>query len=174
VNRRPAFVPSRLEDETDDLLPPPTNLVFKKKAPPQRPSRGRGGRPVVAVDGLTIVAVRIPQPLYDELRRMIFGVEAQPSYAQVVAWTCEDYQDEAVAELTHALQIGARAPRGRKAVAGNVAPLTLRFRAPELAVLDEMIVKVGGEASRVTRTAGVIAALRVAVKQGIKQGSGDA
>ena len=45
--------------------------------------------------------------------------------------------------------------------------LTPRFLAAELALVDAIITEVVGGTAKVTRTAAVVAALRVAVKQGI-------
>jgi len=91
----------------------------------------------------------------------------RPSYAQIIAWTCEDHTEEVIAELTYATTAVARAPRGRKLATDSV-PLALRFQQPtERASLDDVIRRARGEGAKITRTAGVVAALRVAVKQGI-------
>jgi hypothetical protein len=117
---------------------------------------------------VTVVAVRIPKALYDAVvHDLLGGLVERPSYAQIIAWTCEDHAEEVVAELTYATTTSARSPRGRK-LASDSVPLTLRFQQlTERASLDDVIRRAGGEGAKITRTAGVVAALRVAVKQGI-------
>jgi len=199
--RRPAFDPSRLDNELDELLPPapspsparpPTRTPEPLSSPrmnepsqpktslpktqdaagerPQRPQRGAGLRPDggTAKAGATVVAVRIPKALYDAVvHDLLGGLVERPSYAQIIAWTCEDHAEEVIAELTYATTTSARAPRGRK-LASDTVPLTLRFQQlAERASLDDVIRRARGEGAKITRTAGVVAALRVAVKQGI-------
>jgi hypothetical protein len=202
--RRPAFDPSRLDDELDELLPPapspsparpPTRTPEPLSSPrmneprqpkpglpkaqdaagerPQRTQRGAGVRPEdqhggTGKAGVTVVAVRIPKPLYDAVvHDLLGGLVERPSYAQIIAWTCEDHAEEVIAELTYATTTSARAPRGRK-LASDSVPLTLRFQQPaERASLDDVIRRARGEGAKITRTAGVVASLRVAVKQGI-------
>jgi hypothetical protein len=202
--RRPAFDPSRLDDELDELLPPapspspvkpPTRTPEPLSSPrmseprqpkpglpkvqetagerPQRTQRGAGVRPEDQHDGtgkagVTVVAVRIPKALYDAVvHDLLGGLVERPSYAQIIAWTCEDHAEEVIAELTYATTTSARSPRGRK-LASDSVPLTLRFQQlTERASLDDVIRRTRGEGAKITRTAGVVAALRVAVKQGI-------
>jgi hypothetical protein len=203
--RRPAFDPSRLDDELDELLPPapsaspaspPTRTPEPLSSPrmneprqpkpglpkvqdtagerPQRTQRGAGVRPEdhnggTGNAGVTVVAVRIPKALYDAVvHDLLGGLVERPSYAQIIAWTCEDHAEEVIAELTYATTTtSARAPRGRK-LASDTVPLTLRFQQlAERASLDDVIRRARGEGAKITRTAGVVAALRVAVKQGI-------
>ncbi len=203
MSRSAAFDPSRLDNELDDLLPPPSartvpaqeSLVEKLRpvrvVPPhpvntskstevagdftQRVVRGAGGRPgrrVEASAGPTVVAVRILKPLYDAVVHDLLGTLVErPSYAQIVAWTCEDHCEDVIAELTHAAATAVREPRGRK-LAREGVPLTLRFKPEERAALEEVIRRAGGEAAKFTRTAGVAAALRVAVKYGIPAAGG--
>lgn len=198
MSRSPAFDPSRLDDELDELLPPAPNAPTPSKAPAveqlrpvraitppddatkstetagepaQRVVRGTGGRPTGrrAEDstGPTLVAVRILKPLYDAVVHDLLGTLVErPSYAQIVAWTCEDHREDVIAELTHAAAAGAREPRGRK-LAREGVPLTLRFKPEERVALEEVMRRAGGGAAKITRTAGVVAALRVAVKHGI-------
>lgn len=117
---------------------------------------------------MTVVAVRIPKALYDAVvLDLLGGLVERPSYAQIIAWTCEDHAEEVIAELTYATTTSGRAPRGRK-LASDSVPLTLRFQQlTEQASLDDVIRRARGEGAKITRTAGVVAALRVAVKQGI-------
>ena len=192
MTRRPAFDPSRLDDELDQLLPPPsaaaestpdpqtplatgagtdtTTLERRSDSTPAvRPSRGSGGRPrrgqAAAAETPAVSAVRIPKPLYDAVvGELLAGLVERPSYAQIVAWTCEDHADEVLAELERAVSLSDRAPRGRK-LATEVVPLALRFRPDERRVLDDLMAR-SGAAGRMTRTAAVVAALRVAVKHG--------
>lgn len=185
--RKPAFDPSRLENDLDELLPapppsksatstplvPPVNNAkpngASTDAPPRSP-RGAPGRPPGSTTGASapaVTAVRIPKPLYDAVIHDLLGTSIErPSYAQVVAWTCEDYGAEVVIELTSALQRADREPRGRR-LASDGVPLTLRFQLEERGALDDVIRRAGGPGGKVTRTAGVTAALRVAVKYGI-------
>jgi hypothetical protein len=183
--RRAAFDPSRLDDEIDDLLPPPLAVVPAGSA--RTPTGRRGERtdrvvpgrdpvaPAVdrapaidATDGpTTVVAVRVPRALYEAVVRDLLGpLVERPSYAQIVAWTCQDHPGEVHAELQRQVATEARAPRGRRIAADSV-PLTPRFLAAELALVDAIINGVAGTTAKVTRTAAVVAALRVAVKQGI-------
>ncbi|HEY5156320.1 MAG TPA: hypothetical protein VIJ47_16375 [Acidimicrobiales bacterium] len=196
--RRAAFDPSRLNDEIDDLLPPPLSVVPAGAAgtpderrghpvddrvvPQRQPAAGSpaGQRQVAApaasdraaatsaADGpTTVVAVRVPRALYEAVVRDLLGpLVERPSYAQIVAWTCQDHLGEVHAELHHQVATEARAPRGRRIAADSV-PLTPRFLAAELALVDAIINGVARTTSKVTRTAAVVAALRVAVKQGI-------
>ena len=198
--RRPAFDPSRLDNELDELLPPapmtartatpkplrpsqtnghqqPEPRPPKAQDPtgerPQRTTRGTGGPPDGQHSGTikagpAVVAVRIPKALYDAVvHDLLGGLVERPSYAQIIAWTCEDHAEEVIAELTYATTAVARAPRGRKLATDSV-PLALRFQQPtERASLDNVIRRARGEGVKITRTAGVVAALRVAVKQGI-------
>lgn len=196
MSRRPAFDPARLDDELDQLLPPPPtarpprhqNRVAEIKAEdlsadvaqddePLRPARGAGGRPPRRAQSqqsssgqAVVVAVRIPKPLYDAVViDLLAGQHERPSYAQIVTWTCEDHRDEVLAEITHAAKLATRLPRGRK-LASEVVPLTLRFQPNEREALDDVMARCRddvGDRRNITRTAAVIAALRVAVKQGV-------
>jgi len=172
--RRPAFDPSRLDDELDELLPPapspsPTRAPTRTPEPlssprineprqpkpslpkaqdaagerPQRTQRGASVRPEdqhsgTGKAGVTVVAVRIPKALYDAVvHDLLGGLVERPSYAQIIAWTCEDHAEEVIAELTYTTT-SARAPRGRK-LASDSVPLTLRFQQPtERASLDDV------------------------------------
>ena len=124
---------------------------------------------VPATDGATttVVAVRIPRALYESVVRDLLGALVEkPSYAQIIAWTCQDHPDEVRAELRRQVTADGRAPRGRR-IASDSVPLTPRFQPAELAMLDEVAAEVADGSGKVTRTAAVIAALRVAVSQGI-------
>jgi hypothetical protein len=114
-----------------------------------------------------VAAVRIPKPLYDAVvHELLAPLLERPSYAQIVAWTCEDHPDEVRAELERSTQSTRRAPRGRR-LATDAVPLTLRFTPHELTALQSLMQSLESAGDRITRTAGVIAALRVAVKHGI-------
>jgi hypothetical protein len=111
--------------------------------------------------------VRIPRALYESVVRDLLGALVEkPSYAQIIAWTCQDHPDEVRAELQRQVTADGRAPRGRR-IASDSVPLTPRFQPAELAMLDEVAAEVADGSGKVTRTAAVIAALRVAVSQGI-------
>lgn len=131
----------------------------------------RAGRPpgvASAASGSVNTVVRVPKALYDAVVHDLLGASVErPSYAQVIAWTCEDHREEVLAELAHALRTEARAPRGRR-LASDVVPLTIRFRPGERDALDEIVDMAFTDVGTVvTRTAAAVAALRVAVKQGL-------
>ena len=193
-SRRSAFDPARLDDELAELLPPPAFAAAASTVVAERPatdrSREEGARPptrsgppaavrpvsprtdltmvVPATDGATtVVAVRIPRALYESVVRDLLGALVEkPSYAQIIAWTCQDHANEVRAELQRQVTADGRAPRGRR-IASDSVPLTPRFQPAELVVLDEVAAEVADGSGKVTRTAAVIAALRVAVSQGI-------
>jgi hypothetical protein len=139
---------------------------------PRRAARGGGGRQRERTGGAeddspAVSAVRIPKPLYDAVvHDLLAGTVERPSYAQIVAWTCEDHPDDVLAELADFAARPARAPRGRKLATDGV-PLTLRFHSGERRSLDQITARADSESARITRTAVVIAALRVAVKHGL-------
>jgi hypothetical protein len=108
------------------------------------------------------VAVRVPKDLYDAVvRRLVEGRLEHPSYAQIAAWCCEDRASEVITTLREGIGDAGRKPRGRR-TANESVPLTLRFRAGELAALQRVMEQVEPRNGKVTRTAAVIAALRVA------------
>lgn len=192
--RRSAFDPSRLDDELAELLPPPAFATAAPKITAARPATGGSGgdgtrpqsrsevpaiaRPVspsadravvspAGDGGTTVVAVRIPRALYEAVvRDLLGGLMEKPSYAQIISWTCQDHPDEVRVELQRQVTADGRAPRGRR-IASESVPLTPRFQPAELAVLDAVVAEVADASAKVTRTAAVIAALRVAVSQGV-------
>jgi hypothetical protein len=123
---------------------------------------------VPAGDGATtVVAVRVPRALYESVVRDLLGALVEkPSYAQIIAWTCQDHPDEVRLELQRQVTADSRAPRGRR-IASESVPLTPRFQPAELAVLDAVAAEVADGSGKVTRTAAVVAALRVAIRQGV-------
>ena len=169
--RRSAFDPARLDDELAELLPPPAfaarrfkgctverpaaDLLHGGQDTALRPDRGcrqqlAPASPrtdltmvVPATDGATtVVAVRIPRALYESVVRDLLGALVEkPSYAQIIAWTCQDHPDEVRAELQRQVTADGRAPRGRR-IASDSVPLTPRFQPAELAVLDEVAAEV--------------------------------
>ncbi|MEO7285378.1 MAG: hypothetical protein ABI140_00490 [Jatrophihabitantaceae bacterium] len=200
--RRPAFDPSRLDDDLDQLLPPPSTAMSAAaptaplrrpaangadltpeppegkvgRAPADRPARGSGGRPNRSqgepADAPSVSAVRIPKALYDAVvGELLAGRVERPSYAQIVAWTCEDHPDDVLAELDRAVEFAERVPRGRK-LATEVVPLAVRFRPEERRALEDLVER-SASAGAVTRTAAVTAALRVAVKHGLSTAPDD-
>ena len=134
--RRSAFDPARLDDELAELLPPPAFAAPASKVA-ERPSADRSwedgtsrpsrsdatARPVsprtgpakvvATTDGeTTVVAVRIPRALYESVVRDLLGALVEkPSYAQIVAWTCQDHPDEVRVELQRHVTADGRAPR---------------------------------------------------------------
>lgn len=189
MTRRPAFDPARL-DELDELMgpPPAAGRLAAVPAPagprggePGTPPRDRAARAPArptagnAGDRPRTVAVRLPRPLYEALVHGLLASSIErPSYAQVVGWTCEDHPDPVLTELRWQTAHEARAPRGRR-LAAETVPVALRFRPDELQALDDVIGRAGNGAAtgRVTRTAAVIAALRVAVKIGPRSEQGE-
>ena len=164
--------PAALGDDTAVIAGETRTHIEARPGSPRRTARGGGGRQRERAGGVeddspAVSAVRIPKPLYDAVvHDLLARTVERPSYAQIVAWTCEDRPDEVLAELAHFAAQPARAPRGRKLATDGV-PLTLRFHPGERRSLDEITARAGGESTRVTRTAAVIAALRVAVKHGL-------
>lgn len=141
------------------------------RAPVAPRTARRAGRPpgiTSAAPGSVNTVVRVPKALYDALVHDLLGASVErPSYAQVIAWTCEDHREEVLAELAHSLRTADRAPRGRR-LASDVVPLTIRFRPGERDGLDAIVNTASTDVgTAVTRTAAAIAALRVAVKQGL-------
>jgi hypothetical protein len=189
--RRGAFDPARLDDDLDDLLPPPAPFPAIALAPQPRPARDQApeaapsprieppapraartaGRPPrlaanEAAGGTTASAVRIPKPLYDEIQLMLMPMIERPSYAQIIAWTCEDHRSDVLDELARATRRSDRAPRGRRLAADGV-PVTPRFQPDELQLLEDVIGEAAEDGAKITRTAAVVAALRVAIKHGV-------
>ena len=151
--RRSAFDPARLDDELAELLPPPAFVAVGAPAskvnverpavdpsteggtpPPTRSGVPEAARPAshrtdlakvaAATDGATtVVAVRIPRPLYESVVRDLLGAFVEkPSYAQIIAWTCQDHPDEVRLELHRQVTADGRAPRGRR-IASDSVPL---------------------------------------------------
>jgi hypothetical protein len=150
MTRRPAFDPTGLDESLGTIPPVPASQSRTGSLAHSR----NDAAPVV-------VAVRVPRSLYTEvIRRLSDAAEAHPSYAQLVAWTCDDRADEVVTRLLEALRPSGRTPRGRRPASDSV-PLTLRFRADELAALGRVIRQGQTAGLRVTRTAAVAAALYV-------------
>ena len=224
MGRQSVFDPSRLDDELDELLPPPRVVesppepdepasdateaaaepavetsgaptapaipdeaeVHEQDAPQVEASppalapdtskarrpRGNGGRPPVATTssveasrvvqaGFSVVAARIPTPLWQSVMDGPLGGRERPSYAQLISWTCLDHPDEVIAQIRASL-VPDRTPRGRR-LATPVNTITVRFRQDELAAFDELIERASTQGQRVTRTAGIIAALQVSI-----------
>ena len=176
MTRRAVFDESRLDAELAELLPPlpepvPADTRVRadgrtsvREAAVETPISAPGGVEPRGAGRAAVVAVRIPRPLYEAVVRDLLGpLIEKPSYAQVIAWTCTDHPEDVRAELHRITELSARAPRGRR-IAAETVPLTPRFQPPELDTLDSVLRDVGGDA---TRTAAVVAALRVAVKHGL-------
>lgn len=226
MGRQPVFDPSRLDDELDELLPPPPVRLVQSPAetepdaegsvdalpadpsaelehvpgPPasvgrledptdhpmagnsvepivaatDRRPRGSGGRPPAAASptvdspaaaptpaGFSVVASRIPTPLWQAVIDGPLSGRERPSYAQLISWTCMDHPDEVVAQIRANL-LPDRTPRGRR-LAMPVNTITIRFRQDELAAFDGLIERASDSGQRVTRTAGIVAALQVAL-----------
>lgn len=178
MTRRAVFDESRLDAELAELLPPlpePADTRVRAdgrtsvkeaavEAAVETPASAPGRVAPQGAGRAAVVAVRIPRPLYEAVVRDLLGpLIEKPSYAQVIAWTCTDHPEDVRAELHRITELSARAPRGRR-IAADTVPLTPRFQPTELDTLDAVLRDVGGDA---TRTAAVVAALRVAVKHGL-------
>ena len=222
MGRSSVFDPSRLDEELDELLPPPSRVPVAvlqdeptvtevaeapasrsepvpdaaasvvaapedgptpdphDSAPAQsaaktaaRRPRGSGGRPPAperaaadspsstpAIGGFVVVAARIPTHLWEAVINGPLSGRERPSYAQLITWTCQDRPDDVVRQIRTNLAPD-RTPRGRR-LAAPVNTITVRFRHDELAEFDELIERASIAGQRVTRTAGIIAALQVA------------
>ena len=138
-----------------------------------RRPRGSGGRPPAperaaadspsstpAIGGFVVVAARIPTHLWEAVINGPLSGRERPSYAQLITWTCQDRPDDVVRQIRTNLAPD-RTPRGRR-LAAPVNTITVRFRHDELAEFDELIERASIAGQRVTRTAGIIAALQVA------------
>lgn len=137
-----------------------------------RRPRGSGGRPPAqerapaespsnapAIGGFIVVAARIPTHLWDAVINGPLSGRERPSYAQLITWTCQDQPDDVVRQIRANLAPD-RTPRGRR-LAAPVNTITVRFRHDELAAFDELLETASTAGQRVTRTAGIIAALQV-------------
>lgn len=139
---------------------------------PRRP-RGAGGRPArptaiqrpQAAGATVAVPVRVPPTLYSDVNQDLLAGPERPSYGQLVIWACEDHPEsvvEAVRKSRPALN--SRRPRGHRMAAPDVQ-ITLRVRASERALLDELAARVQPEDGKaVTRTEVAIAALKQALQ----------
>jgi len=105
------------------------------------------------------VAARIPTQLWDAVINGPLSGRERPSYAQLITWTCQDQPDDVVRQIRANLAPD-RTPRGRR-LAAPVNTITVRFRHDELSAFDELIESASIAGQRVTRTAGIIAALQV-------------
>lgn len=172
---------SVLEEHDEQTTPPipdtvngaPTQEVPESEAPERRRPRGSGGRPparvapasepvaAVVPSGFTVVAARIPTALWSAVMEGPLSGRERPSYAQLISWTCLDHPDEVIAQIRASLAPD-RTPRGRR-LATPVNTITVRFRQDELAVFDEVLAGATTHGTSVTRTAGIIAALQVAL-----------
>ena len=145
-------------------------------SPAARRARGNGGRPPAeapdqpradpapsATAGMvTVVPARIPSALWQSVVDGPLAHRERPSYAQLLAWTLEDHATDVLRRLRANLAPD-RTPRGRRPAA-PVNAIAVRFRPEELALLDGLISQVqADEATRVTRTAAIIATLQVAL-----------
>jgi hypothetical protein len=112
--------------------------------------------------GFIVVAARIPTQLWDAVIDGPLSGRERPSYAQLITWTCQDQPDDVVRQIRANLAPD-RTPRGRR-LASPVNTITVRFRHDELAAFDELIERASTAGQRVTRTAGIIAALQVSAE----------
>jgi hypothetical protein len=112
-----------------------------------------------AIGGFIVVAARIPTHLWDSVINGPLSGRERPSYAQLITWTCQDQPDDVVRQIRANLAPD-RTPRGRR-LAAPVNTITVRFRHDELTAFDDLIERASIAGQRVTRTAGIIAALQV-------------
>jgi hypothetical protein len=79
------------------------------------------------------------------VRDLLGPLVDRSSYAQIVAWTCQDHPGEVHAAPSYSAE--ARAPRGRRIAADSVR-LTPRFLAAGLALVDAIITGVAGTTAK--------------------------
>ena len=168
----PAAADSVEDGPTPDSPDRPPHPAQPAVATATRRPRGSGGRPPAqerapaespsntpAVGGFMVVAARIPTQLWDAVINGPLSGRERPSYAQLITWTCQDQPDDVVRQIRANLAPD-RTPRGRR-LAAPVNTITVRFRHDELAAFDALIERASIAGQRVTRTAGIIAALQV-------------
>ena len=75
----------------------------------------------------TVVAVRVPRALYESVVRDLLGALVEkPSYAQIIAWTCQDHPDEVRVELQRQVTADCSGSE-RSAYRVGVGPLDTAF-----------------------------------------------
>ena len=141
-------------------------------------ARGIGGRPARATSelastgarGVTKRPARIPADLYAAAETLVKG-PGKPSWGQLVFWACTTERDAVLtAVLAHLVPTDPLAPRGANRAGGVTTPIIPQFLGAEIVPVDEIqtaaqaqAASVGPRPVKVTATAVVIAALRVAV-----------
>lgn len=148
---------------------------------PGERARGVGGRPPrVEAEGqlpparaLTKRPARIPADLYAAAEPLVKG-PGRPSWGQLVLWACTSERE---AVLEHVVQQLAPdpdplAPRGANRAGGVTTPIIPQFLGSEIEPVDEIqaaaqdqVEGLGPRPVKVTATAVVIAALKVAVEK---------
>lgn len=142
-------------------------------------ARGAGGRPVRATSelasagarGVTKRPARIPADLYAAAETLVKG-PGKPSWGQLVFWACTTERDAVLESvLAHLAPTDPLAPRGANRAGGVTTPIIPQFLGAEIEPVDEIqtaaqaeVESVAPRPVKVTATAVVIAALRVAVE----------
>jgi hypothetical protein len=162
--------------------PTPGGGPEKQKEEPLRPvdrARGVGGRPPRAemkedrppARGVTKRPARIPADLYAAAETLVKG-PGKPSWGQLVYWACTTDREAVLRNVAqHLAPTDPLAPRGANRAGGVTTPIIPQFLGSEVDPVDEIQTTAqaqmnSGGSSRpvkVTATAVVIAALRVAV-----------
>lgn len=183
-----------LDDVTVDSTPPlselmprvgPNETAPKAKGEPPKAverARGLGGRPTRAANetapqaarGVTKRPARIPADLYAAAETLVKG-PGRPSWGQLVYWACTSERDAVLAHvMEHLAPADPLAPRGANRAGGVTTPIIPQFLGSEIDPVDEIQTTAQAQAEaddqgarpvKVTATAVVIAALRVAVEK---------
>lgn len=115
---------------------------------------------------------RIPADLYAAAETLVKG-PGKPSWGQLVFWACTTERDAVLERVARQLAPSdPLAPRGANRAGGVTTPIIPQFLGAEIEPVDEIqraaqadIADVGPRPVKVTATAVVIAALRVAVEK---------
>lgn len=165
--------------EAVERTSPPDSARRKTRAASTRAANEAprsAGTPLVVAGRPKVISARVPKELYDALARHVASLElseGRPAYSQVVAVACEDHHDAVVETAVQAAletRRDWRAPRGARKAA-NATMLTLRFWPAELAALESAQSSVSTSKAlddelraKITRTAVIIAALQVSLR----------
>ncbi|MEK4243694.1 hypothetical protein NYE39_17020 [Janibacter sp. FSL W8-0316] len=144
-------------------------------------ARGAGGRPARAAAeahpavtrGVTKRPARIPADLYAASESLVKGA-GKPSWGQLVYWACTTERDAVLERVLQQLApADPLAPRGANRAGGVTTPIIPQFLGAEIEPVDEIQAAAQAQVDangaprpvKVTATAVVIAALRVAVER---------
>ena len=122
--------------------------------------------------GVTKRPARIPADLYAAAETLVKG-PGKPSWGQLIFWACTTERDAVLEHVARQLAPSdPLAPRGANRAGGVTTPIIPQFLGAEIEPVDEIqtaaqadIAGSGPRPVKVTATAVVIAALRVAVEK---------